>query len=55
MALTGQADECSQRRGPSGQTGERSRRDEDAERRKLVQGDFVGKMFGGRIAVLCTK
>ena len=43
MALT----ECPQRREnfwPSGQTGERSRRDEDAKRRKLVQGEFVGEV-----------
>ena len=38
---------------PSGQAGGRSRRDEDAERRKLVQGEFVGKMFGCRITVVC--
>ena len=31
---------------------EPSRRDEDAERRKLVQEEFVGKVFGGRITVV---
>ena len=31
---------------------EPSRRDEDSERRKLVQEEFVGKVFGGRITVV---
>ena len=44
--------QCRENFWSSGQTGERSRRDEDAERRKLVQGEFVGKLFGGRITMV---
>ena len=55
MALTerfgGRASAAS-RKHLAGQTGERSRRDEDAERRKLVQGISLVKYFCGRITVV---